>query len=111
MRAVSKVLSLAVLAAVLAACGGGHPHGIPSRFDDVDPYRWRQNAPDTYPVHGIDVSRWQGPIDWHRVAGADVAFAFIPPLGANNHIEWHVFLLRKWDTDEHGRTRTNLRNL
>ncbi len=77
MRAVSKVLSLAVLAAVLAACGGGHPHGIPSRFDDVDPYRWRQNAPDTYPVHGIDVSRWQGPIDWHRVAGADVAFAFI----------------------------------
>ena len=77
MRAVTRIVSSAVLLAVLSACGGGHPLGIPSRFDDVDPYAWRQNAPDTYPVHGIDVSRWQGQIDWHRVSGSGVAFAFI----------------------------------
>lgn len=29
------------------------------------------------PAHGIDVSEWQGPIDWPRVAGAGIGFAAI----------------------------------
>lgn len=33
-------------------------------------------APPGYAVHGIDVSMWQGTIDWASVAGAGTAFAY-----------------------------------
>lgn len=62
----------------LAACGGGRPYGIPQPFGDSDPWRWRGAAvPSSYEVHGVDVSRFQGDIDWFRAAEAGVAFAFI----------------------------------
>ncbi len=74
-----------VLGAALAACGG-RSHG-PSGpiaahfrhhdFGDRAPHAWGRNAPWTYGVHGIDVSRWQGDIDWPRVRRAGVSFAFL----------------------------------
>ena len=33
-------------------------------FGDADPVAWTGRAPHVYPVHGIDVSRYQGAIDW-----------------------------------------------
>ena len=33
--------------------------------------------PDLYPVRGIDVSHHQGTIDWRRVAGAGIGFAYL----------------------------------
>ncbi|MEM8571838.1 MAG: GH25 family lysozyme [Pseudomonadota bacterium] len=47
------------------------------RFGDSDPWEWENRAPWDYPVHGIDVSRYQGLIDWQEVAGSGIAFAFI----------------------------------
>lgn len=32
---------------------------------------------DAFPVRGIDVSHHQGPIDWSRVAGAGIEFAYL----------------------------------
>lgn len=32
---------------------------------------------DEHPLRGIDVSHHQGPIEWHKVAGDDVTFAYI----------------------------------
>ncbi len=33
--------------------------------------------PETYPVNGVDVSRYQGNIDWDVIASQDITFAFI----------------------------------
>jgi lysozyme len=52
--------------------------GIPRPFGDADPTDWpRGQRPSDYPVHGVDVSRFQGAIDWNRAARAGVAFAFL----------------------------------
>ncbi|HEY7771115.1 GH25 family lysozyme, partial [Longimicrobium sp.] len=56
------VRGAAVLFAVTAAACGDLPTG-PAPADDL--------------VRGIDVSRWQGAVDWNAVAGDDVEFAFI----------------------------------
>lgn len=47
------------------------------KFGDSDPHRWDGREPWSYPVHGIDVSRWQGDIDWPTARAAGVSFAFI----------------------------------
>lgn len=74
---------------MLAACGGGGggkpaPQGAighvvvnAPRFDDAKPHPWAGRAPQTYPVHGIDVSKYQPPIDWQTARAAGVSFAFI----------------------------------
>ncbi len=79
MRSTVRRLTLCLGLLALAACGGGggHPYGIPDQFSDADPYPWRGTVPARYEVHGIDVSRYQGDIDWFRAAGAGVRFAFI----------------------------------
>ena len=35
------------------------------------------NPPDQYPIHGVDVSRFEGDIDWKRVAKLGISFAYI----------------------------------
>ncbi len=47
------------------------------KFGDADPHEWERRKPTSYPVHGIDVSRWQGDIDWRVARRAGVSFAFI----------------------------------
>jgi lysozyme len=69
-------------AALLTACGreSAAPHcarGVPRGFGDSDPHDWIGRTPAAYPVHGIDASRWQGPIDWPEVARSGVSFAWI----------------------------------
>ncbi len=56
-----------------------HPHipHYPPRFGDADPWEWESIKPTAYPVHGIDISRWQGDIDWITAKRAGVSFAFI----------------------------------
>ncbi len=39
------------------------------------------------PVHGIDVSRWQGDIDWQRVREAGTQFAFIKATEGGDHLD------------------------
>ena len=47
------------------------------------------------PIHGIDVSRWQGKIDWASVHGAGTQFAFIKATEGGDHVDprflenWH----------------------
>jgi len=53
------------------------PSLIYPRFGDADPHEWEGRHPGQYPVHGLDVSRWQGPIDWHTAKASGVSFAFI----------------------------------
>jgi lysozyme len=88
-----RLVSVGVLLLVLAACGGGggrstHPVGLPAAFGDVDPHDWSGGRqPRDYPVHGIDVSRFQGQIDWPRVATSGVAFAFIKATEGGDRLD------------------------
>lgn len=47
-------------------------------FIETDPAKdWSGPRPGTHPVHGIDVSTWQGSIDWATARANGVNFAFI----------------------------------
>lgn len=88
-------LFLLVLAIGVTACGRRASQTVPEpaaapqvslrdgpartypRFDDADPHDWKRRRPSSYAVHGIDVSRWQGDIDWNKARRAGVTFAFM----------------------------------
>ncbi|WP_372571904.1 glycoside hydrolase family 25 protein [Ruegeria jejuensis] len=85
---VKRVLGLLALS-LLCACGQPKPveradsvrvstrAGGPLRFADHDPHDWSGRAPWRYGVHGIDVSRWQGGIDWTAAKASGISFVFI----------------------------------
>jgi lysozyme len=82
MRAVVAILA----AVLLAGCGGGREQSSPtgqtvtvttSNFTDADPTDWPGRAPHRYPVHGIDLSRFQTAVDWPTARANGVNFAFI----------------------------------
>lgn len=78
-------LATFALALLIAACGSRAPEdssGGPvalsaGRFDDYDPHDWDGPGPDRYRIHGLDVARYQGTIDWPRVRRAGISFAYI----------------------------------
>src|SRR5690349_19128466 len=39
------------------------------------------------PIHGIDVSKWQGRIDWASVSAAGTQFAFIKATEGGDHTD------------------------
>ena len=84
MRRFFSILCLSVL----VACGSPAPApmetgAIPAppvarpNFGDADPADFGGNGPEDHAVHGIDVSRFQGPIDWRQARAHGVSFAFI----------------------------------
>ena len=66
-------------AALLSACGGGA--GPIEAFDQSFP------KPHDYPIHGIDVSKFQGDIDWNAVANSGVKFAWIKATEGGDHAD------------------------
>lgn len=79
-----RLMAMLALAALLAGCGGPRgPAAVPPgvvtapRFADARPHPWDGRAPSAYPVHGIDISRFQPPIDWATARANGVNFAFI----------------------------------
>lgn len=73
------------LVLLLAACSGG-PRPEYSAKGDVRPHPAVQRA-HSFPVHGIDVTRWQGDIDWHAVKAAGTRFAFIKATEGGDHLD------------------------
>ena len=75
------------LGLAIVACGNRAPvETVPSdgrrpleagRFDDYAPHAWDGAGPDRYAIHGIDVARYQGTIDWQQVRRAGISFAYI----------------------------------
>ena len=61
------------------------PTVMPARFAETHPVDWPGRTPHAYPVHGIDVSRWQGRIDWHTARANGVNFAFIKATEGADH--------------------------
>lgn len=57
------------------------------RYGDRDPHEWSGRKPWNYPVHGIDVAKYQGAIDWQRARRSGVSFAFIKATEGGDHLD------------------------
>ena len=67
------------LAVLLSACGGAPT--------PLDAFSEELPKPHDYPVHGIDVSKFQGDIDWSQVASSGVKFAWIKATEGGDHLD------------------------
>jgi lysozyme len=57
------------------------------RFGDRDPHEWGERAPWTYAVHGTDVSKYQGKVDWEKARSAGISFAFIKATEGGDRLD------------------------
>jgi len=66
------------------------------RYGDSDPvHDWEGGGPHGFPVHGIDVSKWQGEIDWKTVRRAGIEFAFIKATEGGDMLD--DAFMRNWN--------------
>lgn len=77
-RKTRAALAAAGLCAVLAGTGAFCAY----RF-----YRPNHDAGAQYPVQGVDVSEYQGQIDWPVIASQDISFAFIKATEGSGYID------------------------
>ncbi len=94
-----KRLILAVSVLILAVAGGcgrnpgrsspgvTYTQGSGPQFGDAKPHEWVGGHPYNHPVHGIDISRYQGDIDWGLVRGSGVSFAYIKATEGGDHAD------------------------
>jgi lysozyme len=76
-----RVLGALALAAGLTGCGSGvTPYDIDSNYPTA-------SAAHEYPIHGIDVSKYQGDIDWKAVANSGVKFVWIKATEGGDHAD------------------------
>ncbi len=58
------------------------------RFGDSDPVdAFEGGAPHGHAVHGIDIAKYQGPIDWAAVKRSGVSFAFIKATEGGDRVD------------------------
>jgi lysozyme len=96
MLAMNRTLALC-LCLTLASCGGrqsvtetgasSNPTVVAHNFDDADPHPWDGRAPQTYPVHGIDLSKFQTSVDWATARANGVNFAFIKATEGGDQVD------------------------
>lgn len=82
MRTAARTAILGLAGLVLASCSSGNY----DRLGDARPHPGVAAARHL-PIHGIDVSKWQGKIDWASVAGAGTQFAFIKATEGGDHVD------------------------
>jgi len=57
------------------------------RFRDAKPINFGRVSPKDYAVHGVDVSRWQGEIDWVKLRTQGANFAYIKATDGGDHLD------------------------
>lgn len=57
------------------------------RFSDAKPINFGKVAPKHHAVHGVDVSRWQGNIDWPKLRSQGANFAYIKATDGGDHLD------------------------
>ncbi|KGE02418.1 GH25 family lysozyme [Rhizobium sp. YS-1r] len=57
------------------------------RFRDAKPINFGRVSPKDYAVHGVDVSRWQGEIDWGKLRTQGANFAYIKATDGGDHLD------------------------
>lgn len=81
-RSILPMAAGLALVGVLAACG----HNYYPMKGDNDPHPGVRRA-HSLPIHGIDVSRHQGDIDWRAVARAGTRFAYIKATDGGDYLD------------------------
>jgi lysozyme len=79
-----KAAGLVAAALGLAACT--QDHNRYTSKGDARPHLG-VTAAHRLPIHGIDVSKWQGKIDWASVSAAGTQFAFIKATEGGDHVD------------------------
>jgi lysozyme len=58
------------------------------RFRDAKPINFgKASSPKNYAVHGVDVSRWQGDIDWQTLRSQGANFVYIKATDGGDHLD------------------------
>ena len=57
------------------------------RFRDAKPINFGKFSPKQLAVHGVDVSRWQGNIDWEKLRGQGANFVYIKATDGGDHLD------------------------
>jgi GH25 family lysozyme M1 (1,4-beta-N-acetylmuramidase) len=83
--AVAAVLAIASLLA-FATTAQAVDHNQPPRQVDAGPQATPAPMPDT--LEGIDVSHWQGTIDWPKVAAAGKKFVIMKATEGTGFVDW-----------------------
>lgn len=97
-----RYLICALMVMGLVACGGGRQQSVPKtqvvqpspsfvagnpKFADSDPVDWPGVTPWQYPVHGVDVARYQLGLDWQKLRANRIQFAFIKATEGGDHLD------------------------
>jgi lysozyme len=59
----------------------------PRRFRDAKPVNFGKASPKQLAVHGVDISRWQGDIDWLKLRGQGANFVYIKATDGGDHVD------------------------
>ena len=73
--------------AIEPAPGRGRMQIYSRRFRDAKPINFGRVSPKDYAVHGVDVSRWQGDIDWTKLRMQGANFAYIKATDGGDHLD------------------------
>ncbi|WP_377298162.1 GH25 family lysozyme [Rhizobium sp. SGZ-381] len=57
------------------------------RFGDAKPINFGRVSPRNHAVHGVDVSRWQGDIDWAKLRSQGANFVYIKATDGGDHLD------------------------
>ena len=63
-------------------------------FRDAKPMNFGKASPRHMTVHGVDVSRWQGNINWEKLRGQGANFAYIKATDGGDHLD--PMFMRNW---------------
>lgn len=95
MKLLVKLIMAMMLVTMVVSCGRTPPRGggggatyvggNTPQLGDNDPHVWRSGHPYGHQVHGIDISRWQGDINWGQVRGAGISFVMIKATEGGDH--------------------------
>ncbi|TPJ54714.1 MULTISPECIES: GH25 family lysozyme [unclassified Mesorhizobium] len=63
-------------------------------FRDAKPINFGRSSPRHLAVHGVDVSRWQGNVNWEKLRAQGANFAYIKATDGGDHLD--PMFTRNW---------------
>lgn len=85
-RTVSSLVAVVLTLGLFAGFDDDTAIAASPKIGDSDPHRGVSRA-RKLPVKGIDVSIWQGDIDWARVRAAGIEFAYLKATEGGDHLD------------------------
>ncbi|MER0238259.1 GH25 family lysozyme [Fulvimarina sp. MAC8] len=89
-RTLGAALIGCALALGLSACSSSTPLSTESLglgYPGIQLSEFKGEKPSDYPVHGIDVSKYQGNIDWNAVRSGGIEFAYLKATEGGDRVD------------------------